>query len=1361
MAGRDSFYLEREIDNRLLEALRQALQSSSRVFWITLISAPGRGNTFLLDHLQEHLRKDYSFSSFVTLRVAGGDARSSRPPEPLGPLACALLEKVKDLGLSSLRKLLRRLRDASPGQLARCLGLVVGCALLASLLAGVSEFVTNSGGRSLHNFLWVYLPENWRNFPLWLLASSVVSVPLSLLFLYVSRELMLPVRSVPPSEEDARDFRSADGLSRGLREIVGRKRGAVLLVDESQWLKPFEVGFLDGLLGGVGKRDPRVIVVAVDSEGRDWRERLGNGRPEQFVTLEVPPFDLLELRSIWSARRPPGPARIPGGELGEKQVLEQAQGSVKALLSYHEREVVEEVGSEFRQVLENDIGNVFGLSSLMALQTVRQVPSVTKAETLQWLEERDTIGALTEIGWRKPADPQALLREFSRSRLVRKVGDVCRFDPERRGALLAWLQQHDRPLLAKAHYFWCTSLLRRLPQPLAPRAAGDLSETERHVARSAAWHAARLGLFIENPADFLRQATNLSPAAAAKRSAEVASGLLAAAAILRSDGDLLESRSLISDAADWLREAGSASAELAGQAVDQLWRSYWLSGEPRFREQADGLLRDFPAVESAVESTIHRRHEELMQGRDSSRAFAPKRLGDPFLSNLDALTHGLVQVRQRHGFLLPGLADAGIRFPRPQPGSSDLLPEGELWNLHLWACAESRSWDDLREGIAAWRLRLSDGAPSPGRLGERAEHDLAVAWYHHRLADAWRGGVERDDAVDGLEDAIRAACLAEIGPGEDLREHLWRQSKAAYQRVLRIASLLRWRVLMLKAYFGLGVFLEFHTPESQRATKEIWWEEWDLLFNHCVELEKDLGWIFYRPDLHVLRHQFFVDEGLESSVEDAYNAFLAAKAAHYPSRVVLEWHQRVAGLLNDFGNSDLDRKRSAELHELWARELAALPEAEELRRFRVLRHERAHGLLFAAQAFRLNGELSRADRLLDEADGLLLPAAAGPDAPDEDPDRLREIQLSLPLQRAWVRKGQGREEEYISLVQELWRKMRRSDSDCVIVLRSLVNIEHKKRWLEDPWPPEPGGAVRDDPDNPELSLEDSPALDVRTRYEFRFRQLLSLGGVASMGLSFGQTALDFAEMGTQLSLRWELKLLVVELLLSVWFFFAEIQEVETDELRALKLLILYAPEQLIFRERYAVALVRHQHLLKRELAVREGGEQVDWLALARHVDSYLSVLIDESMREEWIRTVLQSAGAGDPFFPQELEKQAEALRLARVALENGDPTGSARLLAPVLPSDQPVWVFLTQLQVVDLWLRAQIRAAASEEFLRRSRQLRQLAIRFIRQFAGTIPDEQVQQLAFELVEMAQRREDPRSGAVPSTGEPATPARLSA
>lgn len=327
--------------------------------------------------------------------------------------------------------------------------------------------------------------------------------------------------------------------------------------------------------------------------------------------------------------------------------------------------------------------------------------------------------------------------------------------------------------------------------------------------------------------------------------------------------------------------------------------------------------------------------------------------------------------------------------------------------------------------------------------------------------------------------------------------------------------------------------------------------------------------VYYRSWL------FFRNEDFETSSEDAYNTFQAIQRAHYPVRIVLQWHQWVSSLFNDYGVSDEDRKRSAQLHEAWV-ELAVRDESMEYRFFKCcLEHEQAHTLVFAAQGRRNLREYDASDGLLDRADSLFQAAKANCTVIGEETKQIRELRFDLKMQRAWLRQEQGKKEEHVRLVYEPWSAMRPDDESCANLMSSFVGLEGRNNLLNTEWPPVPGAAPELDPDHYLMSLPTSwlaagAPLTIHNRFEFRFCQLVHLvipdqmptwealvesAQSSWLGMNrFGEIALWFASNALDKS-NLGVRRLAIQLLEVVRWYYKEIEKLNRQELKALQLLM--------------------------------------------------------------------------------------------------------------------------------------------------------------------------------------------------------------
>ncbi|HYR08983.1 MAG TPA: hypothetical protein VEQ60_14475, partial [Longimicrobium sp.] len=708
----------------------------------------------------------------------------------------------------------------------------------------------------------------------------------------------------------------------------------------------------------------------------------------------------------------------------------------------------------------------------------------------------------------------------------------------------------------------------------------------------------------------------------------------------------------------------------------------------------------------------------------------------------------------------------------------------------------------LAKSLGAWKARLEGGVGLRRQLGEESIHCYSVGRYWHTLADVGRDGFSRFRArMDGdgaftmlgaagvrapLLEALADFCLTQPPEGVSLQDFIWQEAQSAYERARQLATFLYWRPLLMEACFQEGELLREHTPEARRREAEggkPWWWRWDKLFWQSINLEREAGWTMNTPVMHRNRWEFFSShEDNEGSVEDAYNALRTVKRAGYPLPLILDWHNQVRSHLINHSDSDDDRRRDAELNEEWADTLLPLPEARRYwQPYDSLELVQASALHFAAQARRLVQELDRADELLDRADALVeasrTPATHVPEptpgdravddgngngegsgAGAERQTMLRDLTISLRIQRAWLRKAQERNDEYREAIYGIWREMRPDDADCAVLLGSLADIEHHQKLLGTPWPA-PGMPLHVDPDSPGMSLPEEwfttlHPLRLNNRYEFRLYQLLntvnsleraerfSSGGELAQLPSFlgllntvllgirGQNTLDplvatprllfstemlkmvakarwlgigrFAEIsrsyaayGLTYGHADETRAMIVDLLDAARFYFAEVERIDSEELETLHLLMEYEPDSpRNFREEYVRVLIQHKHLLDHERLSLQASEATDWYAAAQRIHKYLHVLVDDELLDSCMRLELQARGLSEKSFYNTRTLRREAMQAAVAKYDAGESAVSLEILRSVLPSYGIEWVFMEDLQVLHLWLECAKSAGA-------------------------------------------------------------------
>ena len=1397
----EHLYIERDVDHRLWEITRKWL-GSSQIQWVSLETAPGMGNTWLLEHLQNLIQKhEAGFSDIAVIPIK---SPSSEISHGLGPLGQELYDRYTLSRVKFWKRVKRVVREFGPVTAIGLSLLAITALFAVFVLKGVSEYIKLNDWRKMSwAALWSgfandFFRDHWHEFPIWFLTDFSVSVPLSLIvFGYSYWRSKRRKKTAVANSEESEYFRSRAGLAMELTEICWRSRGAILLIDDAHLLGNDEKQVLIELVSPVEgsafqefTSKYRVLIVTVESQYISWEGR------SAAASLSVPQFTRLELNEI--ADRQLSIEDDEDARKHQDELVNQAQENIKALFAHREQKLIDDLGKQFSGLESNSFEATFNVAELMAYVAVLQMRALRSGQLVEALESSGSKDHLAAFGYRPVADSARLLEELrNTSTLVQQVRDrIVYFDVLRCRALRLWLKNGDyRQLLAQAHLFWFRHYMFRAFEDrkrLKHDEVRDLSFPQQVNLKSAAWHAAQIGVLLDTAPQVLQRASSLNEQQRRELSRDVAALLLATAIIYANEGNLTEANDLVVDALEWLREyKHTEQSELVHAAVNLLWRHYWLSGNPLIYERLQEVARDFPdlspPVAKSISERVNRRYEEMLQAQEKlSPSPARTRIKDPVLTNINRLTGIFWQIRRTHGLVEPALEDTTLEIPDPVVAKEFNAAEFQLRQLQIAAWTRRGISDRLEQGLRDWRQRLKESQPIEGFLGSEVTYFLQTARYWHTLADIYRVESgrneeleeEQEEATEKLHALIVDACLkppSEEDSIQPIEEYIWRNARSAYERAWQIAALLDWQVPLLEACFHFGVLLEKYTPQNEQTELPPWWQSWDeQLFRRAIELEKDLHWIFHTPEIHLMRWGFFAEKDHEHSVEDAFNAYQSAKRAHYPIKLVLRWHQQVSSSLTNFGDSDLDRRRCAELHEEWAHELAQLNDAPKPE-FNRLEYEQANSLHFAAQARRILKEFEACERLLDEAEQLV--AKAQQEEPDtEEPQNVRDLRQGLKLQRAWMFSGQRRDEEYKAAVFELWSGLRIKDESCAIVLGSLLNIERVMKVLDRPWPATED-APHIDPANADLSLPaewftGTSQIYLRNRFEFRFFQLANLINFVARGTSaqsyfspdpervfsifalhsaaiyhwfgcnnYGEVVLGFGRVGMELmSGETQAKEYLIKLLGAVQFYFSQVQQVDRDELEALKLLMHYEPSEQ-HRVRYVQVLTESKYLLERELLAREAAEEPNWLVIASKVNSYLSVLVDATLQSNWINMGLQQTGMSAEQFLSLKNQRMNSLVEAKAKFASGELGACRQLLNKVLPPERNPWIFLEDLQIFDLWLRCATAQGmsphANGDFKKYTTALRKGTEQFIRQFGLSIREIEGQRLATQLLDSIQ------------------------
>jgi hypothetical protein len=1373
--SQDIYYFERKIDKELIEHANHWMTSTQGSRWLSLVSAPGRGNSHLLRNFRSaagQLR--YTLAEAQFIHIDGSVAAEDREPSSLAPIAKAVFEASAQGLHAHLVTLWRNLQ--------RFVSLAVGVAAII-VFAVLEELVKEAQHGLAEREFWRQLIRNiWQNPLKWIELVLVGSI-LAALYEWITHIVWPGFQARESQEKKKAEERRTLAFSEygeefvsGLRTLCGRSRALILTVDNASLLPGDDRRVLEDLFDPPDEDTPlaqfarthHVLIITVDLEPDEWPISVSS---ERFKTLPVPAFDELELRSIYQDRYPD---RLPKEFEAVRQIASENIGLL--FDPPPTREVIREYGKKRKR----GSADQFGDSDLMAYWAARDVESVDRGEISQRLEEFRPH--LDVLGLRVPKLVEAMLRRFERSRLVRISGRKIHFDTLAVQALRNFLQKSYPDLLAQAHYCWAATLgasAVRSRDEISP--ASTSPGVTQHLLKQAAWHAAQVGVISNQAsASSVLSAMQLTADEQAERRTQIADLLLGAATLYRNEGNIRDSNNLLIDSLDWICGLESATeTRLLARTVAELWQNYWLSGDGTIRKRLGDISLKSPSIVHEPQWMVHYRYEELMCSRRSlSPLTALPSPSDLELCNIHALTECLSAIHDRHGFLESGLKDTTIVTPEPVESSAPWF-EDSLWQLRI--AAANYRFDDkvLKDAIAKWRDRLARSKASVVHLWTQAENLYSLARLWHLVCEIW---MTRSLAIDDMEDADKdtarqeavalctSLCPTPVEANCPVQESAFRQAELCYQRVLRFAAILQWRPLLAEIDFHFGILLLRHTPEVARSDNPPWWKTWGNLLNACLVKERSLGWTTHAPMIYRARWQFFDTKDRPTSVDDFCKMLQAVRDANYPTPVVLEWQSQTIDYLIDYGHTPEHHRLCAELCEAWARELAALPEALPYRKFeKCLGFEQANALGFAAQALLKAENLSGAMRLVDEADQLLQQAKQGPLAAAEDPKQVRELSTNLRMERAWIVESteEGKDESR-RMFRAIWRDVRDGDFYNPNLLMNLVEAERAENRLGEPWANE-ARSIHIDPDNPRLSLPAKwfvppKSVTIANVFEFRFRQLLRMATrsvtpsrkeLFTAALSdwpphidkFGHTVLKFASVEVEGGhyLR-DSRPLMVQALLAVADHFDTVDPDDENELEALRLLVLFEPKRKEYEFFYFQVLYKHMDLWQRELESRSLNED-DWLELARRMDYLFQVLVDSDKQATKQESELRRRGQSQESFRELQEQRKRALEVGRRLLRVSEFNIGLQELQSYLPPETVQFVFLDDLEWLDLWLKIAAHIdPRPTEFGARAKQLRDLACRYVGQFSLTVLEPEAQHLVLELLSTIQMTQNTAAAA---------------
>ncbi len=1393
--ARESNYVQREVDDALAKRAHEWLISTRGTAWLSLISQPGRGNSSLLEHFRlvtrNHGPYKYTLGDIRIIHIEGSLAAENHEPSALPPLARAVFAAYIAGPRPKLAEVWRRFRWSV---------LFVFATLAAIAFAVLDYLIRENEHGPIDMEFWQQLIRQLSQAPLKAIEILIVAVIFTLLCEWIAHVIWhgfpqaRPKRNSHKRDDSELEYAIAfseygDDFVKGLKTLCHHSsRGVILTVDNASLLPENDRRVLEDLLEPPSEDSPiarfarsqRLFIVTLDYEREEWSISTS---PQHFDCYEVPAFDELQLRAIYQDCYP---------ERSQEQfelVREAAHANVGLL--FDQPPAAKEVIRQFREKRKSDSPDEFGFGHLMACWAARDLTSVDKIECKLSLE--GIFSHLADFGLSAPLGIKRLTAFFTKSQMVRVQREKLYFDPVAVRALRNFLNEKHADLMAQTHYLWAATLSGgAFREGENPGLVLPLAGENQLFLKQAAWHASRIGVLLtQASASAILTDMKLTDRERAKRQRRMAELLLEVASIYQREGNTRESDDLLDDSLDWIRGLErSLELRMVARVIAGLWRNFWVSGDAATCKKLEDIASESPAVKGEPEWSINRRYLELMCSKPIPTSLPPlisRKLSDvqhnarnrrdasafpAELRNVHSLTECLLTMRERQGFVVPGLEDKTIATPEPCE-SQDFWFECSLWQMRT-AAAIHRSDDKVLEAaIAKWRDRMLSPKLSPAQLGAEAQIIYGLARLWHLICQTWR---IRSTAIDKMQESERDSARASLeefctrispvhpGPGVPMQEFAFRQAQMGYQRALRLGALLHWHAFLTEVDFHFGVLLLQHTPEEYRIDNPPWWNAWEDLFNACLQNERDLAWMWHTPAIHRLRFHFFEKQDLPTASNDVYRTFQAVRDANYPTALVLEWHSTAQAYLTNYGHAPEDQRRCAELHKLWAHELAGLDEAIPSRTFKnCLDFEKVKALTFASQALRRAKDLVEAAKLLDEADLLLLHSQGDPAALEEGAKEARELKTALRMERAWVigSAEEGRAESR-QMIQAIWRDVEDGDRHNANILGSLLRVESELKRLDDPWPPE-GQPAHLDSDNPRLSLPESwfaPPVSVKIAnvFEFRFRQLIrTISTRAAPSLRelyiaaayrwrqeerFGETLLAFAEANARENFLHNWRNLMVEALSAVAFYFENIEPQDETELSALHLLIRYGPEAHEVRVHYIQVLRKHTYLVQRELKSR-ALQPTDWFELARRMDYLFRVLLDRDRQATQLASEVRSRAPSVEVFMEQTKIRNAALEAARRHLLAGEFALGARELSQYLPPEKIYFVLLDDLECLDLWLRLGAHMdPRPSDFGKHAGNLRDLACRYIGQFSLTVREPEAQHLALELLDSIQLPHNP-------------------
>lgn len=1127
--------------------------------WVNFRSSPGWGNTTLLHNLKGKIEEHPNFrDDFVVSCVSQRDAEGQWISE-LGPIGNALYQLDPQRKLRGIPRLISRFKNLPVRSRWKLIGKQLIVLLAATTLSEIG-----------------YLLQSARSW--WWLATNIV---LAIVGAHVvtSRDLPDPeVQKLDPRRVN--DYKEPKELVQRLRDVLGKPKRIIMLIDDLDHLPKVEFTFLKHLIAGKGplnavqalRAHSGVLIVSVD--------------PSRAVKVpsEVICEDLPD----------PGPKRL--GDLAGFKEAGRSKADERA------RAVLARCGAGAH--------GSWGLLELLAVCVTDLENARTETDWISILsaEGDSPLGRhIQALGARSEDSPRTLISELAKTALYRCDGRSLYRDRQVAAALRTMLEEQYSWEIQQAHLFWHRYYATQ------KRHAGD-ARLFKHAVEAA--KSPEEAIRVAEPEELLKHLNEGAQTWRFTGDVELSSDALKAGRNLLAAQD--PARGISDDvlggfAAQWamlyslaaLPARDCTSADASGGLIERL-RAHAVWGV--HRAQVDELV----LAETA---------RKIDDGGMSSE-----------IQNLSRSTYAEGQLRP--GGFDYTLADLDIPDPAESP-----WPDMAEFDLYRRLARAARRTDDLSSFKAVmkrFKARLAQTRPPESQLGLEAVWLLGRAIHIHALQAWWAEGMRTSGGPPASNPRYREMCEVawdlSLEPLEDPATALAAQTKAALERALGLTNLCSLNVATLSAVCHLASLLD-DSPTIFRSSDQEWWLAWDHIFEVAIHQCQELGLLTFECFIRWSRFSFFKKLDIRSSAVDALRFYEVASISHYAARTMANWNAQVRDLLTGY---EIPPELHLSLAKLWLDWVDLLKAADWIEQSqKEIEDEQIVALVYAAQSFRFGNLLRRAAESLTRA-AALLNHRYGP----SQKLRTSEVPSERLVLRDFYRECKLLHDHNMAAglpsptSEDLWRMLRPGDSALTEGLDDLLGA--RRGLMSRAWDTN----ETCDPINRALTLvsaESNKPSPPATYFEFHLRLFLGwltgdsytppdkVGELARQNwekYTFPERVIfKLAKIGGPIKDIPELDRLNVALLREAYYQVANLHPNDRAERESLELLMDYEPRQPYWRELYGNVCQELADLIRREAEQMQARGQVDYVQIAMTIQEYLGPLENPEVRLAYYKSV--------------------------------------------------------------------------------------------------------------------------------------------